>query len=186
MKNLAKIFGTLPETNISPENRPLDFRKVLLLNIIFRGENVSFREGTSSEPCNEAWVLLEPSNPHSFRRSPDSFPGGMLSHCVMSHPHEKNPQKVRQQVIFQVTWNSLRSPFERVKQVTSRIARRIDPIPPGEICPQKSRRLVQLTTIFGGSNRGVIRWDLYPFWGIKHGNSYKFLFFDMMTLGLVM
>ena len=48
MKNLAKIFGTLPETNISPENRPLDFRKFLLLNIIFRGENVSFREGTSS------------------------------------------------------------------------------------------------------------------------------------------
>ena len=51
-------------------------------------------------------------------------------------------------------------------------------------CPPKSLRLVQLATIFGGSNRGVIRWDLYPFRGIKHRNSYKFLFFDMMTLGL--
>ena len=34
---------TLPETNIAPENRPLEKE----ITIIFRGENVSFREGTS-------------------------------------------------------------------------------------------------------------------------------------------
>ena len=35
---------TLPETNIAPENRPLESRRFLLETTIFRGENVSFRE----------------------------------------------------------------------------------------------------------------------------------------------
>ena len=37
-------LDTLPETNISPENRPLESRTFLLETIIFRGENVSFSE----------------------------------------------------------------------------------------------------------------------------------------------
>jgi len=37
---------TLPETNISaPENRPLETEIPFLETIIFRGKNVSFREG---------------------------------------------------------------------------------------------------------------------------------------------
>ena len=41
----TKLF-TLPGTNIAPENRPKPNRKVVFQPSIFRGENVSFREGT--------------------------------------------------------------------------------------------------------------------------------------------
>ena len=62
---------TLPETNISPENRPGPKRKVIFQPSIFRGENVSFREGiliilffflgdgfpTKVEPPRQPWLV---------------------------------------------------------------------------------------------------------------------------------
>ncbi len=47
---------TLPETNIAPENRPSQKENFIFQPLIFRGENVRFREGHT---CNGQILLFK-------------------------------------------------------------------------------------------------------------------------------
>ena len=51
---LSHFLDTLPETNIAPENRPLE-KEILIGNHHFQGRTVSFREGSCLTPH---WVTL--------------------------------------------------------------------------------------------------------------------------------
>ena len=48
--------NTLPETNIAPENRPSQKENLIFQPLIFRGENVRFREGNT---CNGQILLFK-------------------------------------------------------------------------------------------------------------------------------
>ena len=58
LKGMEFLRVCLPETNISPENRPLEEEIPNLETIIFRGENVSFREVQLLKVSNGNWQQI--------------------------------------------------------------------------------------------------------------------------------